>query len=47
MDVNRKSIKPNIMVLIDFGYEIEYTENIRSDGTSVYTDFYLERDFTD
>ena len=27
--VERKTIKRNIMNLIDFGYEIEYTETVR------------------
>ena len=47
MDANRKTIKPNIMDLIDIGYDIEYTETERSNGTVVYSDFYLNRDFTD
>ena len=53
--VERKTIKRNIMTLIDFGYEIEYTETVRyikrKDGvmeeSSVYSDFYLARDFSD
>ena len=47
METNRKTIKPNIMNLIDFGYDIEYTETVRANGSVVYTDFYLNREFTD
>ena len=56
MVIDRKTVKRNLMELIDLGYEIEYTEkerNIRDkngDGvekSTVYTDFYLVRDFTD
>ena len=47
MDANRKSIKPNIMNLIDFGYNIEYTVTKRSNGADIYSDFYLEREFSD
>ena len=45
MEVNRKSIKPNIMTLIDFGYDIEYTVAERSNGADIYKDFYLNREF--
>ena len=47
MDVNRKSVKSNIMDLIDFGYDIEYTVSERSNGADVYSDFYLNREFND
>ena len=47
MKANRKSIKPNIMNLIDFGYNIEYTVTERSNGADIYSDFYLEREFSD
>ncbi len=47
MTVNRKSIKPNIMDLIDFGYDIEYTVTERSNGSEICSDFYLNRDFDD
>ena len=47
MEVNRKSIKPNIMTLIDFGYDIEYTVAERSNGADIYKDFYLNREFDD
>ena len=48
--VERKTIKRNIMNLIDFGYEIEYTETVRyvkSKESSILSDFYLKREFTD
>lgn len=53
--VERKTIKRNIMNLIDFGYDIEYTETVRyiknKDGvkeeSSIFSDFYLSREFTD
>ena len=53
--VERKTIKRNIMNLIEFGYEIEYTETVRyiknKDGvkeeSSIFSDFYLAREFTD
>lgn len=56
MPADRKSIKTNLMNLIDFGYEIEYSESVRSymnkktgeiEESSVLTDFYLVRDFND
>ena len=53
--VERKTIKRNIMNLIDFGYEIEYTETVRyvkskegvNEESSILSDFYLKREFTD
>lgn len=53
--VERKTIKRNIMNLIDFGYEIEYTETVRyekskegvKEESSILSDFYLKRGFTD
>ena len=59
MKADRKAIKRNLMNLIDFGYEIEYSEAVRmieiknKDGekelveSSILSDFYLVRDFTD
>ncbi len=51
MDADRKSIKRNLMNLIDFGYNLEYSESIRRNKTGeeevIYTDWYLERDFSD
>lgn len=53
--VERKTIKRNIMNLIDYGYEIEYTETVRyiknkegiEEESSTLSDFYLKREFTD
>jgi predicted DNA-binding transcriptional regulator YafY len=54
--VDRKAVKRNLMYLIDFGYEIEYSETIRMvqnpktgelEENSILSDFYLVRDFTD
>lgn len=56
MVVDRKSIKRNLMDLIDFGYEIEYSESVRMvpnkttgqlEENCILSDFYLVRDFTD
>lgn len=51
MVADRKSVKRNLMDLIDFGYPLEYTEIKRhtkeGEDASIYTDWYLERDFSD
>ena len=51
MVADRKSIKRNLMNLIDFGYNLEFSESVRrnKDGEEeiIYTDWYLERDFSD
>lgn len=56
MEVDRKAVKRNLMNLLDFGYQIEFSESIRMvpnpktgelEESAVYSDFYLERDFTD
>ena len=56
MIVDRKSIKRNLMDLIDMGYEIEYTTITRmtvnkatgeKEESNILTGFYLIRDFTD
>lgn len=56
MTVDRKAVKRNLMNLIDFGYEIEYSEAVRMvpnketgelEESYVLSDFYLVRDFTD
>ncbi len=56
MTADRKSVKRNLMNLIDFGYNIEYRETIRITPNSKtgqleennnLSDFYLERDFND
>ena len=51
MTVDRKSVKSNLMNLIEAGYHINYSEITRSgkDGeeNTVLTDWYLTHDFTD
>lgn len=55
MKTDRKSVKRNLMNLIDFGYDIEYSESVRiiknKDGQEeesyTLSDFYLNREFTD
>ena len=56
MNADRKSVKRNLMDLIDFGYEIEYSESVRMvpnpktgelEESYILSDFYLVRDFTD
>lgn len=56
MTAERKAVKRNLMNLIDFGCEIEYSEAIRMapdpktgemEETYVLSDFYLVREFTD
>lgn len=56
MTVDRKAVKRNLINLMDFGYEIEYSESVRMtpnsktgelEETYVLSDFYLVRDFTD
>ena len=68
MKVNRKTVRRNIIDLMDFGYEIDYKERVRKtpakdengkviydpktgkkimEDSYVWSDFYLDRDFTD
>lgn len=51
MKVERKAIKRNLQNLIDYGYSIEYRESVRinkkGEEESVYTDWYLEKEFSD
>lgn len=56
MTADRKAIRRNILNLIDCGYNIEYSESIRMvpnpktgqpEESYLWSDFYLERDFTD
>ncbi|MCF2554401.1 helix-turn-helix transcriptional regulator [Faecalicatena contorta] len=51
MKAERKAIKRNLLNLIDFGYDIEYSESIRKNKNgeeeTLYTDWYLEREFSD
>lgn len=48
---DRKAIKRNLMNLIDFGYDLEYSESIRRNKAGeeeiIYTDWYLNREFSD
>ena len=49
--VDRKAIKRNLMNLIDFGYEIDYSETVRKNKNGedevIYSDWYLNREFVD
>ena len=56
MKADRKSIRRNLMNLIDFGYDIEYSETIRMvpnaktgelEKAYILSDFYLRREFDD
>lgn len=56
MTADRKAVRRNIINLIECGYNIEYTETVRMVPNSttgepeesyVWSDFYLDRDFTD
>ena len=51
MKADRKSVKRNLMDLIEFGYPISYTESIRiaknGEKEIVYSDWYLEHEFDD
>ena len=56
MDADRKAVRRNILNLIDFGYDIEYSESVRMvpntktgelEESYILSDFYLIRDFTD
>jgi len=56
MKADRKAIRRNILDLIDFGYEIEYSESVRMvqnaktgelEESYIMSDFYLVRDFTE
>ena len=55
MKLDRKAIKRNLMNLIEFGYDVNYSESVRvfrdKDGNEqenvILSDFYLEREFTD
>ncbi|MDL2220665.1 WYL domain-containing protein [Eubacteriales bacterium OttesenSCG-928-N14] len=48
---DRKAIKRNLMNLIDFGYEIEYSQTPRvgknGEEETILSDWYLNREFTD
>ena len=45
--LDRKTVRRNIEYLVDMGIPISYTETPRSNGSAVWTDFYLAREFTE
>jgi hypothetical protein len=51
MKADSKAVKRNLINLIEFGNDIEYSESIRKGKSGeeeiIYTDWYLVRDFTD
>ena len=56
LEVNRATVKRNLTDLIDAGYDIQYTEVVRShidrktgekEENIIYTDLYYEHDFTE
>lgn len=51
MTADRKSVKRNLMNLIDFGYPLSYSEIVRTnkqgEEESIYTDWYMEHEFDD
>jgi len=51
MKAERKAVKRNLMNLLEYGYNIEYSESIRvnkkGEEEILYTDWYLEREFSD
>ncbi|MGN0363663.1 MAG: helix-turn-helix transcriptional regulator [Bilifractor sp.] len=60
MKSDRKSVRKNLMEIMDLGYELNYSETIRMmpvkdpktgekcmEETTILSDFYLEREFTD
>ena len=56
MTIERKSVRRNILSLMECGYEIEYDETVRMalnrktgelEESSILSDFYLVREFTD
>lgn len=51
MSADRRAIKRNLMMLLDFGYDLRYTKihRVNSKGVqeTVYYDWYLKRDFSD
>ncbi|WP_143765084.1 hypothetical protein [Paenibacillus odorifer] len=49
--VDRHALKRNLLNLIDFGYDIEYTETVRrkknGEDEVLYSNWYLNREITD
>ena len=50
MEVDRKAVRRNLSYLLECGYDIEYTEQIRTkkngEHETIYTDWYIERTFS-
>ena len=50
MEVDRKAVRRNLSYLLECGYDIEYTEQIRTkkngEQETIYTDWYIERTFS-
>lgn len=46
LKVNRQSIKPNLLNLMDLGYSLNYAEIERKNGT-ICTEWYLDKPFTE
>lgn len=48
---DRKTVKSNILSLIDYGYDVEFTETVREKGTSkentIASEYYINNEFTD
>ena len=51
MKVDRKAVKRNLLNLIDSGHNLEFSESVRTNKNgeeeTMYSDWYLNRDFTD
>ncbi len=56
MTADRKAVRRNLLNLMECGYDIEYSETVRMvpnrktgdlEESYIWSDFYLERDFTD
>lgn len=51
MEVDRKTVKRNLMNLLDFGYNLDFSESFRLNKNGeeevLYTGWYLDRDFSD
>lgn len=42
----RRTVKDNLLNLVDFGYNVKYTE-IKREGGDIYTEWYLDNPFTE
>lgn len=45
--IDRKTVRRNIEYLIEIGMPVVYTEKPKKDGSEIWTDFYLTRDFSE